>query len=168
MSILHIISVASGSRSIQLIERIGIIIVLIFVIWESIAVFKTVSLTQIAHWSVPVKQKMATGAAIDYVAAFNLAWVTAGADFTRFTARKDNATLAPWLGAMVGVVWFAFIGLISTIGIAITSGVLRPEQLRPLHNCQQAWPRRDRPVGHYLDLHDRQRRQLVGGRLGSV
>ena len=31
-----------------------------------------------------------------------MAWVTAGADFTRFTARKDNATLAPWLGAMVG------------------------------------------------------------------
>lgn len=131
MSILHIISVASGSRSIQLIERIGIIIVLIFVIWESIAVFKTVSLTQIAHWSVPVKQKMATGAAIDYVAAFNLAWVTAGADFTRFTARKDNATLAPWLGAMVGVIWFAFIGLISTIGIAITSGVYDPNNSDP-------------------------------------
>lgn len=123
MSILHIISVASGSRSIQMIERIGIIVVLIFVIWESAAVFKTVSLSQIAHWSVPLKQKMATGAAIDYVAAFNLAWVTAGADFTRFTADKHNSILSPWLGAMVGVVWFAFIGLISTIGIAITSGV---------------------------------------------
>ena len=50
---------------------------------------------------------------------------------------------------MVGVVWFAFIGLISTIGLRLPPR-LRPEQLRPLHNCQQAWPRRDRPVGHYL------------------
>lgn len=123
MSVLHIISVASGSRSIQLIERIGIILVLIFVIWESVAVFKTVSFTQIVHWQVPVKQQMATGAAIDYVAAFNLAWVTAGADFTRFTADRNNAIVSPFCGAMVGVVWFAFIGLISTIGIAITSGI---------------------------------------------
>ncbi|MGY0336166.1 hypothetical protein ACW185_00830 [Limosilactobacillus fermentum] len=31
---------------------------------------------------------MTTGAAIDYVAASNLAWVTAGADFTRFTPSR--------------------------------------------------------------------------------
>lgn len=123
MSVLHIISVSSGSRSVQMIERIGIILVFIFVIWESIAVFKTVSLHQIASWHVPAKSRMATGAAIDYVAAFNLAWVTAGADFTRFTASKRNAIYTPFFGALMGVVWFAFIGLISTISIAISSGV---------------------------------------------
>ena len=123
MSVLHIISVSSGSRSVQLIERLGIILVLVFVFWESIAVFRTVSLGQIVHWRVPVHAKMATGAAIDYVAAFNLAWVTAGADFTRFTAKRDNAIYTPFFGALFGVVWFAFIGLVSTISIAISTGV---------------------------------------------
>ena len=85
MSILHIISIASGSRSVQMIERLGIILVLIFVIWESVVVLKTVPFSHIVEWQVPASAKMATGAAIDYVAAFNLAWVTAGADFTRFT-----------------------------------------------------------------------------------
>ena len=109
MSILHILSVSAGSRSIQMIERLGIILVLVFVIWESVAVFKTVSLTEIAHWQVPAKARMTTGAAIDYVAAFNLAWVTAGA----------------------GVLWFAFIGLISTISIAITSGAYNANNSDP-------------------------------------
>ena len=123
MSILHIISVSSGSRSVQMIERVGIILVFIFVIWESVAVFRTVSMSQIANWHVPAHSRMALGSAIDYVAAFNLAWVTAGADFTRFTANKNNAIVTPFGGALLGVVWFAFIGLISTISIAITSGV---------------------------------------------
>lgn len=131
MSILHVISVSSGSRSVQMIERIGIILVLIFVIWESIAVFKTVSFHQIIDWKVPAKSKMSLGAAIDYVAAFNLAWVTAGADFTRFTSIRKNAIFTPFLGALVGVVWFAFIGLISTISIAVTSGIYDPNNSDP-------------------------------------
>lgn len=131
MSILHIISVSSGSRSVQLIERIGIILVFIFVLWESVAVFKTVSMDQIIGWHVPAKARMATGAAIDYVAAFNLAWVTAGADFTRFTSIKNNAIHTPFWGALIGVVWFAFIGLISTISIAISSGVYNANNSDP-------------------------------------
>lgn len=131
MSILHIISVSSGSRSVQMIERIGIIMVLVFVIWESIAVFRTVSFSQIIHWQVPAHSKMAMGAAIDYVAAFNLAWVTAGADFTRFTAKRNNAIYTPFFGALFGVVWFAFIGLISTISIAISSEVYNANNSDP-------------------------------------
>ncbi len=131
MSILHIISVSSGSRSVQMIERLGIILVLVFVIWESVAVFRTVSFSQIVNWHVPAQSKMAVGAAVDYVAAFNLAWVTAGADFTRFTAKEKNATLTPFLGALLGVVWFAFIGLISTISIAISSGVYNANNSDP-------------------------------------
>lgn len=57
MSILHILSVASGSKSIQLIERIGVALVFIFVIWESIAVFKAVSLNQIISWKVLIQAK---------------------------------------------------------------------------------------------------------------
>lgn len=131
MSVLHILSISAGARSIQLIERLGILLVLVFVVWESIAVFRAVPLTQIVHWTAPVKARMATGAAIDYVAAFNLAWVTAGADFTRFTPSRANSIVSPFLGAMVGVIWFAFIGLVSTISIAISSGVYNPNNSDP-------------------------------------
>ncbi|MBU7563768.1 cytosine permease [Pediococcus ethanolidurans] len=123
MSILHLISISSGQRSIQIIERIGIILVIIFVLWESVVVFRDVSFSQIANWKVPSAQKMPFGAAIDTLAAFNLAWVTAGADFTRFTNKKHIAVTAPFIGADIGVFWFAFIGLVATISIAITSGV---------------------------------------------
>lgn len=131
MSILHIISIASGSRSVQLIERIGIVLVFIFVFWESIVVFKTVSLDQIAAWHVPSKLKMNIGAAIDTVAAFNLAWVTAGADFTRFTKKKSGSTTIPFAGALIGVLWFAFIGLVATISIAVASGAYDPNNSDP-------------------------------------
>lgn len=123
MSVLHLISVSAGQKSIQMIERVGMIIVFIFVIWESIAVFKQVSFADIAHWQVPAKSKMSFGTALDTLAAFNLAWVTAGADFTRFTNKKSTATTAPFLGAMIGVFWFAFVGIFATIAIAISSGV---------------------------------------------
>lgn len=123
MSILHLISISSGQRSIQIIERIGIILVIIFVLWESIVVFRDVSFSQITNWKVPNMHKMPFGAAIDTLAAFNLAWVTAGADFTRFTNKKHIAVTAPFIGADLGVFWFAFIGLVATISIAITSGV---------------------------------------------
>ncbi|KRL98776.1 cytosine permease [Liquorilactobacillus satsumensis] len=131
MSILHIISIASGSRSVQLIERVGIVLVFIFVIWESIVVFQTVSLQQISAWQVPAGLKMNSGVAVDTVAAFNLAWVTAGADFTRFTAKKSSATAMPFLGALLGVLWFAFIGLIATISIAIATGAYDPNNSDP-------------------------------------
>lgn len=123
MSVLHLISISAGQRSIQIIERIGIILVIIFVLWESIVVFRDVSFSQIVHWQVPTHQKMPFGAAIDTLAAFNLAWVTAGADFTRFTNKKHVAITAPFIGADIGVFWFAFIGLVATISIAITSGI---------------------------------------------
>lgn len=131
MSVLHIISIASGSRSVQLIERIGIVLVFIFVLWESIVVFQTVSLHEIMSWHVPAKFKMNTGTAIDTVAAFNLAWVTAGADFTRFTRKKTSATVMPFTGALIGVMWFAFIGLVATISIAIASGTYDPNNSDP-------------------------------------
>lgn len=131
MSILHLISIIAGQRSIQIIERIGIILVIIFVIWESIVVFKDVSFSQIGHWQVPSNLKMGFGTAMDTLAAFNLAWVTAGADFTRFTKKTGTATTAPFLGANLGVFGFAFIGLSATISIAISSGVYDPNNSDP-------------------------------------
>lgn len=131
MSILHLISVSMGERSVQIIERIGIIFVIGFVIWESIVVFKTVSFHQLVAWVVPHSEELKAGHAMDILAAFNLAWVTAGADFTRFTAKKGAATHATFWGALIGVLWFALIGVVSTISIAITSGQFNPNNSDP-------------------------------------
>lgn len=131
MSILHLISVSMGERSVQLIERVGIIFVIGFVIWESIVVFKTVSFDQLVKWVVPKAERLSAGNAMDILAAFNLAWVTAGADFTRFTSKKKTATHAPFWGALIGVLWFALIGVVSTISIAITSGSFDPNNSDP-------------------------------------
>ena len=131
MSILHLISVSMGERSVQIIERIGIIFVIGFVIWESIVVFRTVSFHQLVTWVVPHSEQLKAGHAMDILAAFNLAWVTAGADFTRFTAKKGAATHASFWGALIGVLWFALIGVVSTISIAITSGQFNPNNSDP-------------------------------------
>ncbi len=131
MSILHFLSVSVGQRSVQIVERVGIILVILFVLWESVVVFKTVTFSQLLTWQAPARLHMTAGAGMDTLAAFNLAWVIAGADFTRFTHKRSGATKMPFLGAFTGVFWFAFIGLAATISIAITSGTYDPNNSDP-------------------------------------
>lgn len=122
MSILHIISVSTGVESVRMIERVGIVLVAVFAIWETVVVFQSVSFNQIIAWNPPAGQALSSGRAIDSLAAFNMGWVTCAADFTRFSKSKGGATSIPFLGALVGVFWFAFVGLTATISIAVTSG----------------------------------------------
>lgn len=131
MSLLHLASISLGERSVRMIERIGIILVAIFVIWESIVVFQHVSLADIFAWTPPAKVRISSGAAIDILAAFNLAWVTASSDFSRFTKRKSGATGWSFLGANVGLFWFAFIGLTATIATALMNNAFDPNDSDP-------------------------------------
>ncbi|NFA02912.1 cytosine permease [Weissella cibaria] len=131
MSLLHLASISLGERSVRMIERIGIILVAIFVIWESIVVFQHVSLADIFAWTPPVKVRISSGAAIDILAAFNLAWVTASSDFSRFTKRKSGATGWSFLGANIGLFWFAFIGLTATIATALMNNAFDPNDSDP-------------------------------------
>lgn len=123
MSLLHIISVSTGARSVQLIERIGIVLVAFFAIWETVVVFQHVSFSQIVQWKPNASLSVPSGSIIDSLAAFNMGWVTCAADFTRFSKRKTGSTAIPFLGALLGVFWFAFVGLTATISIAVTTGV---------------------------------------------
>ncbi|KRL53748.1 cytosine purines uracil thiamine allantoin permease [Lentilactobacillus parakefiri DSM 10551] len=120
MSILHLLSISMGEKSVRIIERIGIVLVFILVIWESIVVFQNVSLSEIVSWQAPDALKMSPGQAVDVLAAFNLAWVTSASDFTRFSKKRSSSTWAPFFGANLGLIWFAMIGIISTIATAIT------------------------------------------------
>lgn len=120
MSILHLLSISMGERSVQIIERVGIVLVFVLVIWECVVVFQHVSFSQIIAWRPPHNLKMSAGQAVDVLAAFNLAWVTAASDFTRFAKKKRSSTHAPFWGANLGLIWFAMIGVVSTIATAIT------------------------------------------------
>ncbi|KRN02071.1 purine-cytosine permease related protein [Levilactobacillus senmaizukei DSM 21775 = NBRC 103853] len=131
MSVLHLLSISVGERSVRLIERVGIILVVIFVLWESIVVFRTVSFHQIWQWQPPRNLRMSSGVAADTLAAFNLAWVTAASDFSRFTAKKSAATTASFAGANFGLFWFAFIGLFATIGTAVSLNHFDPNNSDP-------------------------------------
>ncbi|AOT55927.1 cytosine permease [Weissella soli] len=131
MSILHLISISLGEKSVRMIERVGIILVFIFVIWETVVVLKTVSLQDIMQWHAPAKVAMTSGAAVDVLAAFNLAWVTAAADFSRFTPKKQAATTLSFLGANIGLFWFTFVGLMATIATAITLNAFDPNNSDP-------------------------------------
>ena len=106
MGLLHVMSISLGQRSIRLIERIGIVLVILLVIWETSIVLREVPLTAIAKWQVPDHHILPFGKALDIFAAFNLAWVTAGADFTRFASKKSAATWALFWERQL-----AFIGL---------------------------------------------------------
>ncbi|APU70645.1 cytosine permease [Companilactobacillus crustorum] len=131
MSILHLISISLGEKSVKWIERIGIILVIILVTWESIVVLKTVPFHDIVKWQPATKFQLPSGKIVDILAAFNLAWVTAAADFSRFTKDKQAATTASFLGANIGLFWFAFIGLIATIATAITINKFDPNNADP-------------------------------------
>lgn len=131
MSILHLISISLGEKSVRWIERIGIILVIILVTWESIIVFKMVPFKDLVAWRPAAKFRLEAGRAIDILAAFNLAWVTAAADFSRFAKRKKAATVYSFLGANIGLFWFAFIGLTATIATAITLNHFDPNNADP-------------------------------------
>lgn len=131
MSLLHLASISLGEKSVRMIERVGIILVIIFVIWEAIVVFQNVSLDQIFQWQPPKSVRISSGAAVDILAAFNLAWVTASSDFSRFAKKKSGGTVWSFLGANVGLFGFAFIGLLATIGTAVMNQAFDPNDSDP-------------------------------------
>ena len=131
MSLLHLASISLGEKSVRLIERIGIILVIIFVVWEAVVVFQNVSLNQISAWQPPKSVRISSGTAIDILAAFNLAWVTASSDFSRFAKKNSGATGWSFLGANIGLFGFAFIGLLATIGTAVMNQSFDPNDSDP-------------------------------------
>ncbi|KRN28236.1 purine-cytosine permease related protein [Lactobacillus selangorensis] len=131
MSVLHLISISLGECSVRWIERVGIILVIIFVTWESIVVFTMVPFKELLAWHPAAKSILPNGKVIDILAAFNLAWVTAAADFSRFTSSKKAATTYSFLGANIGLIWFAFIGLTATIATAVTLNHFDPNNADP-------------------------------------
>ncbi|CAB3395288.1 cytosine permease [Kyrpidia spormannii] len=131
MSILHLVSIALGHHSVKMIERVGVILVLILGLWETVVVLQHISLSQILTWRPPVDQTLPLGKAMDVMAAFSLGWVPAIAEFTRYTKNARSAVVAPMIGANLGLFWFAFVGIIGAIGAAISTGTYDPNNSDP-------------------------------------
>lgn len=131
MTALNLAAVSLGRNSIKVVERIGMVLVLVLGVWITTVVLKQHSMVDIIAWRPPADLKMPTGVAIDIMAAFSLAWVLGIAEFTRYTRSVKTATVAPLIGALVALVWFAFVGIISTIGAALTTGIYDPNNSDP-------------------------------------
>lgn len=131
MTLLNLAAVSLGRNSIKIVERIGMLLVLVLGVWITTVVLQEHSMADIIAWKPPADLKMPTGVAIDIMAAFSLAWVLGVAEFTRYTRTVKTATVAPLLGALVALAWFAFVGIISTIGAALTTGVYNPDNSDP-------------------------------------
>lgn len=131
MSVLHLISIATGHHSVKIVERIGVALVIALAIWETVVVFQHVSLAQIAAWRPPADKGMPFGSAMDIMAAFSLGWVPAIAEFTRYCKTRTAATWVPMVGANIGLFWFALVGIVVTIGAAITTGTYDPNNSDP-------------------------------------
>lgn len=131
MALLNMLSILYGHRSVKVMECLGTVAILALGLWETVLVLRDVPLAAIWSWSPPEGQLMPVGRAVDAMAAFSLGWVPVIADFTRYCRTRSAATLAPVLGANLGLFWFAFVGIICTIAAAVTTGVYDPNLSDP-------------------------------------
>ena len=126
-----VIAVFGGSKVIKVAQNICTVLLTILSIWIFIRIFQEFSWADITAWEPPKDVKMPFGVGINALAALGFAWIMAVADYTRYTKNKNSATTAPMLGATFGIVWFALIGTISAIAVAIYTNNFNPEMSDP-------------------------------------
>lgn len=131
LTLLNLGAVSLGRQSVKIVERIGIILILVLGIWVTVIVFKSHSFADIVNWRPSADTELPFGKAIDLMAAFSLAWVLGIAEFTRYTKSPKAATVAPMIGATVSLIWFVFVGLLATIGVALSTGEFDPDNSDP-------------------------------------
>ncbi len=131
MSILHILTILYGHKSVRMVERVGIVFLLILGIWETVIVIQNVPLSQLMAWRPKPEQYLPIGKAMDYMAAFSLGWVPAICEFTRYTKSKPAAIVAPMIGANISLFWFSLVGTLGVIGAAIITGNYDPNASDP-------------------------------------
>lgn len=120
-----------GGKTVKIAERVGVILMLFFSVWMTVKIFSTYDFQAIINWQAPEGAAMPMGVGIDSIAAFSLSWIPCAADYTRYCKSKKAATVAPIIGATVGIYWFALIGTIGAIAAAIQTGVFDPNASDP-------------------------------------
>lgn len=125
------LTVAGGSHSIKLGERLAVILLAVLTVWETVVIFQNWDLQQIINWVPPQDLDMPFGKAMDAMAAFSLGWVPAVAEFTRYTKTKAASTIAPMIGANVSLFWFALVGTLGVIATTLSTGRYDPNMADP-------------------------------------
>ena len=131
MALLNVVAIFCGHRSVKVVECLGTVAILGLGLWESVLVLRDVSFAEIWAWQPPAEQFLPVGRSVDAMAAFSLAWVPVIADFTRYCRTKAAATVAPIIGANLGLFWFAFVGIVCTIAAAVQTGTYDPNLADP-------------------------------------
>lgn len=121
----------AGSRSIKVAERVMMVLLIALTTWITVVVFQTTSLAEIMAWRPAPENVLPVGVGVDIMLAFSMTWATVVGEFTRYTKTKISATVAPMLGANLAVYWFALVGTLGVISVAINSGVFDPNNADP-------------------------------------
>lgn len=120
-----------GGKTLKIAERIGVVLMLFFSLWMTVKIFSTYNFADIIKWKAPKDAAMPLGLGIDNIAAFSLSWIPCAADYTRYCKTKRSATIAPILGATIGIYWFALVGTVGAIASAVQTGVFDPNAADP-------------------------------------
>lgn len=123
--------IIGGSRSVKIFERVSGILLVALTIIITFVVFTTFNVADIISWKPPAEVSMPLGLGIDNILAFSLAWVTCLAEFTRYTRKPSTAVASPVLGATFSMVWFTLVGTVSTIAVAVSTGMFDPNASDP-------------------------------------
>ncbi|MCM2330303.1 NCS1 nucleoside transporter family [Geopseudomonas sagittaria] len=118
-----------GHEAIRYLERIAGFLLLVLGGWVTYIVLSKWNLEQIMAFQV---QNPTHSVAFFIDLAFGFSWTWAQvADFSRFAKTGRAATVGSWLGLNIGQGWFMLIGAIGTIGVALQTGSIDPNNSDP-------------------------------------
>ena len=118
--------IVAGHRSIQIAARITVTSVIILVAWTSIILIQNWDLAAIAAWKPPAEFALPLGAVVDIFAVYSVTWYGAIGALSRFSRDAKTATIAPFAGASVALLWFGVIGSVGVIAGAVATGAFDP------------------------------------------
>ncbi len=136
MGLTGAIAIWGGSKAIKAAENVASVGLMALSIWIAVVVLKNFSLSDILAWRPDEEVRISFGGAIDAIAALGIAWIMAVADYTRYTKTPRSATVAPMVGATVGMFWFCLVGSLSVIAVAVSTGVFDPYTADPATICE--------------------------------
>lgn len=118
-----------GHEAIRYLERIAGLLLLLLGAWVSHIVLSQWDLKQIMAFQVATPPHT-IAFFIDLAFGFSWTWAQV-ADFSRFAKTGRAATVGTWLGLNIGQGWFMLIGAIGTIGVALQTGGIDPNNSDP-------------------------------------
>lgn len=119
------------SCSVKIFENISGVLLVVLTIVVTVVVCRTFDIRDIIAWKPAAEATMSVGQGVDNLLGWGLAWITCLAEFTRYTKKVSTAVVSPMLGAIFSMVWFVLVGVVSTIAVAVSTGIYNPDASDP-------------------------------------